>query len=798
MRRRLLYAVFVIVALLAGSMLTFAGGGSATAPPAPPGGFVDSIRFFPQANQAQALLDLKSGAMDVYTDYLRSSYTIDAAHADPDLRTADTYGFEENLFVNPVPVDQVQAPGVFNPFSIRDVREALNYLIDRNYLNSALFGGRGASHAAVWNDASPEVVRDPFFFRDLNRGASYDFNRARTIIFTALNAAGATYDGTWKWHGNPIVVPILIRLEDTRHQLGDYVADQVQRLGFTVNRQYVGAGAAFGIVYFGPPETGAWMLYTEAFFTNLQVSRWPDSDLDLYHCGSDGSAVFSFYSAPLDLQDACSRLASGRYSTEAERRQLIERGVSTALHESVRVWLVASTVNVYSARVTAVVSDSAGGFYGPLSLRTARFATPGGTLSIGQRAQFVSPFQPWQGFAYTGDAVIGQTVMDVGLTTHPRTGTYIPVRSEFETTTAGPTGTMAVPANALTWDPTTMGFTNVPAGTTSKSKVRFHYTFGTWHDGASMTMADVLYQIALIARRDRGDISSHDADALNLHDRMFGSLFRGLTVVNPTTLDLYLDYWHLDPSFIASAADVWPPTPWEVGELAMATTLHDHTRVSPLSAIFGRLPPLDLTKGPTIGYMDREIAAGNITPTGPTVSRPPGLQSFITATEAQGRWTALQSWRTARNHYFVSNGPYVLDSVDVGTRQATVTKFGAYPFPQDRWDRFLNPPVPDVRIEVIDRVVSGEQSTVTTFTTFNGQPFSAATVRYRIQPIESSATLASGIAARAAPGEWQVNLNPDLTRTLTPGTYRFEVAANGNDSSIVAFAEGTFTVTSHG
>ncbi len=796
MQRRLLFAVLVIVFLVAAPPLLLGGGASAKTPPQPPGGFVDAIRFFQQPNQAQALVDLKSGAMDVYTFPLRSVADIAAAHSDPALRTADTYGFENDLFVNPVPVDQNQAPGVFNPFAIREVRQGLNYVIDRDYLNTNLFGGAGLPHAVTWNDASPEVVRDPFFFRDTNRGAGFDFDRGKTIISNALIAAGATYDGTWKWQGNPIVIPIVIRIDDFRRPLGDYVANQVESLGFSVNRRYMSAGGAFQTVYFGPPDTGAWMLYTEAWFSFLEVQRWPDSDLDFYNCGGEGSAIWSFYSPPPELRDVCSRLLFGRYASESERQALVEQGTALSLGESVRVWLVGSSTQPYSSRVTAIASDSQGGLFSPFSLRTARFASPGGTLAVGQRVQFISTFQPWQGFGFVYDAVIGQTFMDQGLSTHPRTGAFIPVRSVFETTTAGPSGTMAVPPDALTWDPSTMGFTTVPAGTTSMSKVRFHYTFGTWHDGVAGNMADVLYQIALIARRDRGDVSTHDFDAVNFHDRLFANLFRGLKVIDPTTLDLYIDYWHVDPSFIASAADVWPATPWEVGELAMATTLHDHTRVSELTAAFDGLDAIDLAKGPAVEFMDREISSGNITTRGPSVTKPPGFESYVTQSEAEARWTALQSWRTAHGHYFVSNGPYFLDSVDPAASQATVRNFAGYPFPRDRWEALLNPPVPNLAIDPIDDVQQGDEASVSMFTRVNGKLFDDATVHFRIQAVGSPDTLLSGIPDHVGKGEWQADLSADFTRNLAPGTYSFQAASSANANFVVAFADRTFRIVS--
>src|SRR5213076_2593331 len=105
--------------------------------------------------------------------------------------------------------------------------------------------------------------------------------------------------------------------------------------------------------------------------------------------------------------------------------------------------------------------------------------------------------------------------------------------------------------------------------------------------------------------------------------------------VDSDTLEVYVDFWHPDPSFIAAAADVWPRTPWEVGELAMLTTLHDHTRVSEATASIDGLDVIDLTKGNTVGFMDNEIASGNVTTSGPGVTRPAGFSGLISQADAE-------------------------------------------------------------------------------------------------------------------------------------------------------------------
>src|SRR3989442_8543653 len=759
-------------------------------PPTPMGGIVDQVQWFTQRDASQALLQLDTNQMDIYAGSLITQAQVQAAHADPAIRTTDSYGWDTDLFVNPVPVNQSLAPGVFNPFAIREIRQAMNYLIDRNYINEEIFGGYGHPHATIWTNVSPEVTRDPFFFRDLNRENEPNYTRAHAMVSDGLNASGATYNVTaWFWHGNPITINVIERVEDRRHLIGQYVSTQLRALGLQVNEVVVNGASALGIVYSGPPDTGAWMLYTEASVsTNLPA--WPDGDLAYWDCGGEGSPIWMLYVPPPALQAVCAKLANGNYTSVAERKALVERGAQLALNESVRVWLLADEPFVYSTRVTGRISGFNEGPWNALSIRNALFGTPGCTLRVGDRLFLVSPWQPWEGFTLVYDQIVGSAFMDSGVTTHPYTGEYIPVRAAFQIATAGRNGTLSVPSNATVFNTTTNTWVSVGPGITAASEVTFNYTFGNWHHAVAMNMNDVLYGVSLIARRARGDVAAHDPDAVGAHDRTFDRLFRGLQVENSTTMKIFIDYRHLDPSFIAATADVWPTTPWEVGELAMATVIRDHTRVSQNSASNDGLRVIDLTQGATISFMDNELASGNIT----TGWRPPGFSGLISSAEAQARWSALQSWRTSYGNYFPSNGPYMLTAVDPVNRQAVLSNFTSYPLAPNHWDSLLSPAVPSLAIAPIANVGIGWKAQVDISTSLGGQPYNNATVWYRIVQPNTTVVLLSRQANRTGPGSWVADLNASFTGNLNPGSYDFEAAAVGREASEAVFANRTFLV----
>ncbi len=492
--------------------------------------------------------------------------------------------------------------------------------------------------------------------------------------------------------------------------------------------------------------------------------------------------------SPPNLEAACTNLLNGQYSSVAEREALVESAVTLGLNDSVRVWLVGDETFVYSPRVTAFVSDVSAGLWGPFVLRTARFASPGGTLQVGQRIQMLSPWQPWQGFGWLYDNIVAQTFSDPALTIHPHTGEYIGVRAEFETTTAGPTGSIDVPTDAQEWDSSTLGFKVVPAGTTAKSLVNYTFTFGKWHDGSNFTMDDVLYELALVFRRadPAGDVYTKDLDAASYAAILFRNSLRGFRVVDATHLQVWYEYWHIDPATIASLINAaFPSTPWTASELALSAVFDDTCRVSEVTAENEQKYALDLTKGPCLADMDANLPSY-------MSHLPPGLN--FDPTEAASRWTDLQNFRSTYGHFYVSNGPFVLTSVDPISVQATVTAFDAYPFPADRWDYLLPNPVPDLAIEPIPDVIVGEAAQVNLTTTVNAAPYDNATVRYRISAAGNATPLREGFASLVGSGTWRVDLDPSFTSTLAPGTYEFEAAAVGNETTTAVFASRAFMV----
>ena len=415
---------------------------------APQGGFVDSIIFFEQPSAAVALQQVSQGTdMQIYMFNLRNLADKIAALSDPNIWTVQTPGSVNDLWVNPVPYAAgVDMPGPctgpgYNPFQLQQVRRALNYLVDRQFIINEIYGGFAIPYVSPWHSKLPEYRREAAFFTQLDRDFSFDQAKAASEITTALSGvAGITRDsvGKWQYLACPLTIRFTIRTEDIRLDIGNYVASLLEAVGFTVIRDYSIASAAFNRVYFGPPDQGTWNVYTEGFaFTSLVA--WQDDWIAGFYQRFSGETVWDFYTPPQQLVDESNTLLNGEYTSLAQRQSLVKSSSRLAVEDGVRVWMVAeNAVFIYNRRITAAVNDLLAGPWGPYTTRSARYGTPGGTLSIGQPIHFVSQWNLDRGFTWLYDATQQRALTDTGINYHPTTGLPVPYRATADIVSAGP------------------------------------------------------------------------------------------------------------------------------------------------------------------------------------------------------------------------------------------------------------------------------------------------------------------------------------------------------------------------
>ncbi len=92
------------------------------------GTFVDKIQFVQYIDENTALEEVKNKNLDLYY-YRIPSERIESAEAREGLKVYQSTGGSYSLLVNPT-----ESSEKFNPFSITEVRFALNYLVDRKLI----------------------------------------------------------------------------------------------------------------------------------------------------------------------------------------------------------------------------------------------------------------------------------------------------------------------------------------------------------------------------------------------------------------------------------------------------------------------------------------------------------------------------------------------------------------------------------------------------------------------------------------------------------------------------------------
>src|ERR1041385_3166437 len=99
------------------------------------GGWLDEIDYS-VVDSASAISQIKAGAIDFYSFTMASDAY--PAIKDAGLPAAKSAGAYYGISLNPA---VFKDSNVLNPFSDRKIREAMNWLIDRNYLNQEIYAG---------------------------------------------------------------------------------------------------------------------------------------------------------------------------------------------------------------------------------------------------------------------------------------------------------------------------------------------------------------------------------------------------------------------------------------------------------------------------------------------------------------------------------------------------------------------------------------------------------------------------------------------------------------------------------
>ena len=173
------------------------------------GTYIDSVRFIQYLDDNVALEELKSGNLDTYYFRIPLEAATEIKNI-PNLKEYDKLSGSFGLLLNPAPSNDSSS---LNPFSLREVRYAMNYLVDREFVVDEILKGLGTPLVGPYGIFSPE------YFNVIDSvessGLGYNPRLADQIITAAMNKAGAQKEnGKWMFNGKPVTISILMRSDN--------------------------------------------------------------------------------------------------------------------------------------------------------------------------------------------------------------------------------------------------------------------------------------------------------------------------------------------------------------------------------------------------------------------------------------------------------------------------------------------------------------------------------------------------------------------------------------------------------
>ena len=732
-RRQLLAALAILPMLL---LISFIRPPTAMASPARPGPPLDEIVVTVRMDKEVGIRDTVAGRLDVFlwSDPISVFEALEESERERLILVRTTSGFWD-IDVNPINDTGVlgvievsggeggtyRADGIYlNPWAIKEIRYALNWLINRKFVVEEILGGSGD---AMYSPVAPsEYANETVFevYQALGLRPEGDPVQAEQMVSTALTNLNNTWinmgvpyrvrmgpDGYWQFYDGTewktVEVNFFIRIEDERLYLGRYVAGMIDRyFHFKVNKLEKERGICISEVYYGDPSAYRWDLYT-AGWVSMAEWKYPEWSIAQMYAGWYGWMPYGYYGPP-ELEQLTLDLCYGKVSPD-QYWAMVKKAIKLGIEESVRVF-VAETWEFFPVnkeRVYNIVAGVRSGLWTMYPFRTA--TTPDGKLEVAEYSApgtlFMSPWNPVGGFQDVYSEVLWRYVRDYGDYPDPVEGEPIPIRVTWSIQK----GQIPVPATALKYNATEDTWYEVGPGKVANVSITFNYKFSNWHDGHPMTLADVLYTIPFSLQQiDPTDplynwivdyyfsagILEYDASIL------------GYEIINSTAIRVYGTYVH--PVSDAVTADyylVWPSIPWQV----YASMEYCVCYGGPVYGVgygfywwdvdylgkdywIDMIVPSHVTdikaaakgiKDKTLPHYDLFLVHRNFN----------GLPEDVKPTEDEAKegFEKLIAWADAHDHVAIGNGPYYMDRWDPSLRVMYLKAFrdDTYPFDENYW-----------------------------------------------------------------------------------------------------------------
>ena len=730
MSRKFILSVVAMIVIMAMVI-----SGCTTPTPEPPGPgpeprttgpFLDEVLVTREPSTSAAIQQLKNDAIDLYAFGLADSALLQEVISDSRLKYVQSLGSYNEFTMNPSgPV--FDGTGKLNPFAVPEFREAMHWLVDREYIVGEIMGGLGNPRYFCFSTAGGDYLNNfPTECAALEAEYAYNLAKATAAITTEMEGMGATLeDGKWMYGGEQVELTGLIRIEDERKDMGDYFATQLEGQGFSVVRQY-GASRDLAPIWQGDPALGLWNFYTggwvstripcvegdnfPAFYTNLWAAMGP---------------LWQAYTNDPAFYEPAEKLWNGDYATMDEYKSLFRACLPLSMKENQRMFLCDRASFTPMQADVEVAADAYGGVYGSWMWMhacyfkdTAGEPIVGGTMRIATTDILTNPWNPVAGTNWVYDMFPIRATGDEGAHYDTRTMQRWPGRAEkadLIVETGLPVGlasgsaswitlsfapSISVPTDAWGgWNAASQTFTPVASGTTAASKSVVYYPADIFevplHDGSTLSAGDfVLY---LIMTFDRGEPASDIYDEGYLASyTAFKKYFKGAKfILDDPDHGLIVEYYSdfVSPCGEEMITTLFPvysqgPGMWHNIALGIRAEADNELAFSQTKSTALEVEWTSYIAGPSIPILKQNLdtsKATNYIPYRPTMGQ------FVTEAEAIERWSNLSDFYDTYGHFWVASGPFFLKKAFTTEKVIQLLRFEDYPDPMDRWLFLLEP-----------------------------------------------------------------------------------------------------------
>jgi len=818
------------------------------------GPFADSIVFDVRMTEEIALQDVAAGNTDAFW-YATSGNVING------LDQATLNQFEMYLapssgdcfILNPYPgvapyiaVDADDGAETFNPFAINAVRFAMHNLIDRGLIcNQILQGAAEPCIIAVPPSAPGSFV---LYLEASKLGLSVNGNEAKAIadVTAAIEAAAAlpamngrltktpTTDTAssvgywWTFDGQPVAITGLIRVDDpnVRLPIGQYFAAQIRKCGIQVTEDLRNRSYAIATTYLADPARMLWGFYTEGFGGGGTNKWWEGSIAQYYSMWYSnqypGGAVAGWYNFINERSDVVTqRLIYGQFATLDEYWSLMAEGAKLGLQDSIRIYLL-QQVGYFAVNKAAFESRFLYGLGDGLNnmscytmipvnkdrpVRLTQFSSIGSLFLNAWDPVGVEGFNDLYAANIIQEATdpVGQNSPGAAVET-PMLTTWSNVQTGVDfTTNPNGVGTIAVPAESVSWNPTTKTWQS-RAGEVAWARGDYKFVEALFHDGTSFTLLDAAAAEGFIRNWTTEDFAGdpeYDSAYSNTLTPGFqythGSIYNYAT----QTMTNFFDYNFPDPNRVglAGAPAIWSRASnhqqgvkWTVVE-ALGKLVGSGTSASGTAYGFTQLPgvvQVDVLVPSCVADIRVQLVALRDQKFIPEYLKAGFAGMGLDGDDAADMYQKAINFIDTYGHAYISNGGYIITKFDSANNQMTLSanRSEGYPFSGQGWlDLF------EVGMARVDNLVppfvavAGQDAVVEIDVSQAVYPYGVfePATEVKVELVYVGSATVTVTATLVEPGKYQAVIPGSATAGAAAGAYTIVAIATPSAGLPVAF-----------